>query len=495
MKICYYFQNGTEYAKLPGESVRKNGSVYKKNVIYLGKVADKEKHIFWKRDTGYYVYDPDTGDRKALPDYMPPDDRKGPGSGKGKILDFGDTYVCRELIRKMKYEQVLDSLEREDKDTLFALVCFYTLEAGSCMYASAWLKGNAARILFPGAQLEPPQIQEILARIGQDKRLHSFFHAQRDWITKFVCEDAKSCFTGLALPDSQSLQNRRLIVALQKESGFPLSFSPLGGTIADAPSDGRFLNRSKEYVKDPDRSFYEMKEQEDTDLTEWGSMRSGLSLKSSSAFERGKEALVHNLSEFAEKSRLVSYGGKEFLCRRIDFAIGNQEAFLYLCIENGRFRDPKITRLQRILSVNSDAETLLEELQKQGFLVLISPCPYQEDSALPAYFSRRIVERYFSFRERNSNLKCFLLQSPEILYGHLALSMVAATIQLYLIRKTGEGFDWVEDLFLSLRNQKCIVHKTRISIEEPDAQTRKFYEKFDLAVPSVLSFPAGGDLK
>ena len=51
MEINYQFKNGNEYAKVPGTSYRDNGKVRKKGVIYLGRVIDKEHHIFCNRLT------------------------------------------------------------------------------------------------------------------------------------------------------------------------------------------------------------------------------------------------------------------------------------------------------------------------------------------------------------------------------------------------------------------------------------------------------------
>ena len=61
MEINYQFKNGNEYAKVPGTSYRDNGKVRKKGVIYLGRVIDKDHHIFCNRERGIFSYDPDTG--------------------------------------------------------------------------------------------------------------------------------------------------------------------------------------------------------------------------------------------------------------------------------------------------------------------------------------------------------------------------------------------------------------------------------------------------
>ena len=44
----------------PGKSVRVGGKISKPDQVYLGKVIDKRKNIFWTRERGYYTFDPAT---------------------------------------------------------------------------------------------------------------------------------------------------------------------------------------------------------------------------------------------------------------------------------------------------------------------------------------------------------------------------------------------------------------------------------------------------
>ena len=110
MEINYQFKNGNEYAKVPGTSYRDNGKVRKKGVIYLGRVIDKEHHIFCNRERGIFSYDPDTGVfGKADETYI--SDLKSDGRKKQKILlDFGDSFFLDALIKSIGYDTVLNTL-------------------------------------------------------------------------------------------------------------------------------------------------------------------------------------------------------------------------------------------------------------------------------------------------------------------------------------------------------------------------------------------------
>ena len=49
--------SGTLVGTWPGKSVRVGSKISKPDQIYLGKVIDKEKNIFWTRERGYFTFD------------------------------------------------------------------------------------------------------------------------------------------------------------------------------------------------------------------------------------------------------------------------------------------------------------------------------------------------------------------------------------------------------------------------------------------------------
>lgn len=127
MKISYYKSNDIEYAKIPGKSVRNGKSVCKEGEVYLGRVVDKKSQVYYNRKRGIFTYDPDTQT------YAPADETfssefKEDGRKKPKVLlDFGDSFFVDELLKKMKYSDVLNTIDCRNKDTLYAMIQYYTL--------------------------------------------------------------------------------------------------------------------------------------------------------------------------------------------------------------------------------------------------------------------------------------------------------------------------------------------------------------------------------
>ena len=92
MYYSYFTRNGIEYASATS-SVRKGGRVTKGDQVYLGRVVDKERHIFRNRERGLFSYDIETGEFLDPPrDFDEPPVRRKNARPRPKVLSvsFGD---------------------------------------------------------------------------------------------------------------------------------------------------------------------------------------------------------------------------------------------------------------------------------------------------------------------------------------------------------------------------------------------------------------------
>ena len=115
-KINFYTSRGQRYGKIPATSYRENGKVKKRNDgIYLGRVIDEEKCVFFSAERGLFTYDIETdsylpADEKYVSS-LPDDQRKRPRI----CLDFGNAYLVHELLRSCGFNQVIDSFSYRTK--------------------------------------------------------------------------------------------------------------------------------------------------------------------------------------------------------------------------------------------------------------------------------------------------------------------------------------------------------------------------------------------
>ena len=90
--------DGTEVGRWSGKSIRTGSTITKDKQIYLGKVVDKDKLIFFSRREGYFHFNTDTQEKepiadKDVPMFTPPLDMRL--RERNVIVSFGGSYFLR----------------------------------------------------------------------------------------------------------------------------------------------------------------------------------------------------------------------------------------------------------------------------------------------------------------------------------------------------------------------------------------------------------------
>jgi hypothetical protein len=130
-------------------SIRKGGSVCKGEQIYLGRVLDKEKHIFKSRERGVFFYDLESGNFSGVPaGYEEPKQVRKTKNPKRptRIISFGDIFLLDSYIRKTGMSYAIDATKYRNPDTLYALLAYYILSPHANCHAQDWWELTYARI-------------------------------------------------------------------------------------------------------------------------------------------------------------------------------------------------------------------------------------------------------------------------------------------------------------------------------------------------------------
>ncbi len=505
MELCYQTISGHLYAKVPGKSVREKGTVHKKDVIYLGRVIDKEHNVFFSRERGLYTFDPDTGI------YGPADETyvSMPTRDKRKkvklILDFGDAFFVDSLIHEIGYDKVLSSIPYRNKDTLYAMVQYYVLCSSANDHAHIWYDGSYARVLYPKADLTSQRISDFLESLGDEEKVSSFFDAHVAWVMS-QCSDPAVLADSTGLPNNihfplTAVSNHngkisrevRLTTIVQRDSGFPLLFRETPGNIVDMSTITRTLNEV--FIRDVSVDFVIMDAGYYTNenVEELYSANVDFLTRLSPKYGLYKSIVSQNLQSLRSKENLVEYKGRYVYIKRVNCRIGSKghEAYAYLGYDIDRAGDESHKAVRKASRDKKAAENLHKTLEEAGLFIIVSTLAFEAEDILPAYYTRQLIEQYFDVSKGSSNLTPLRIHSEEALRGHLVLSMIAATINVYIQNKMNTVYDNREEIFMTLRNQKCTLHGSKITTTEPQKQANEFYSRFDIKCP--LYFERIGD--
>ena len=142
---------GTLVGTWPGTTEYIDGKPRKTGQIYLGKVINKERLIFWNRNDGYFSFSTVTLSKKTLEpgeiSFVTSDEPDGARKQRPVLVDFGDSYFLNCFLSGIGYDRVIDTLTVKNRDTLYALLHYYILEDRANSHAETWYRHNYASLL------------------------------------------------------------------------------------------------------------------------------------------------------------------------------------------------------------------------------------------------------------------------------------------------------------------------------------------------------------
>ncbi|MCZ7361774.1 MAG: transposase, partial [Candidatus Methanoperedens sp.] len=188
---------------------------------YLGIVVDKEAKIFKKKEKKQF-------EEEKL------------------ILDFGDTYILNEFMKKTKIRDTLFKVFGDRTEYLLALIYYRLCYPSAMMYAKTWYQGSYARFISKDIDLSSQRISDFLKAIGEEHLQREYFKNHISLLAKTnegIIIDATSMPNQIHFPfntwgynDGGIDKQIRLLFVIDKKSSLPLYFRYLPGNIVDVSS-------------------------------------------------------------------------------------------------------------------------------------------------------------------------------------------------------------------------------------------------------------------
>ena len=511
MALNYQIKDGIEYAKDPGISYRTAKGVRKKNAVYLGRVIDKEKHLFYNKKRGVFRYDDVThtfhdADQEYL-ELLKEEKKehrrnKLPRSPK-LIIDFGDAFFIDSLLKSIGYDEVLRSIRCSNTDTLFSLLQYYVITDAANSHAGTWWEGSYASLLYPDARLNSRRISEFLSELGEEERQREFFKAHIDWLKKNICDDPAILIDSTGLPNSihfplAGISNHngkisrevRMTTVVQRDSGFPMLYRLAPGNIVDVSTLTRTVITLSQYGVNTDMAILDAGYYSDNNVDQLYDagidFLTRLPEKNRNTYKEVKDKCLPSL---LEKENLVEYNGRYVYLKMCEVNIGakkNHTAYAFLGYDADRGSDEVHKAIERASNKKPTIEAMHNKIRESGLFVIITSLPFKNEEILPAYYVRQLAEQYFDVGKGISRMIPLRVHSEESVKGHLMLSQMAAAINVYIQQKMKKYYENREDILVTLRNQKCEVYDTKIVTREGVRTANEYYSKFGITCPDFI---------
>ena len=529
MFITIQTKNGYDYATLT-RSIR-NGNKVEKEYTNLGRVIDRERGVYKNRKRGIYTYDPVTDTYGTCPEEIV--DTKSSRRGayytvEGKrasllVLRFGDIFFFHSFVEKIHIMKVVDAIPFNNKDTLHALVAYYTLSSAANYHAKDWHELSYSKVLYPKAALASQRISEALAAIGMEESKRRFFAAYYPFVKKLQMNDTKDNFEVIKdlddaiLLDSCGLPNDamlpitsinnhngiislefRLIYVVQQKTGLPLFFRYVAGNVIDATTVKRTIEEMKGLGINTkfallDSGYY-------TGMNADILIDAGISFISRVGRTHGiyTDACRTLRDGLETKQNLVKYNGRVYYIQETPVKIGkskDKDAYGYFCLDTTMRNEKQKGINARLADEDIEDEDLFDNMQEAGTFMLVCTRKVEKHNLLGLYYTRNQVEEIFKIGKGSGKMLPICVESEETLRGHLLLTFISsAIIKILMDRILGTGWS-PEIMFSILQYQVVQIFPEYLLTSEPVKSMNDIYRRFRIKCPATIPYSATDDEK
>ncbi len=510
MYLAYDKKNGVEYAKIcTGKRVDGKVTI---DQVSLGRVIDKEKHIFHNKKRGFFSYDVNS-DQYGEVDIATMPEIKRKNRKEKAILTFGNAWFLDWFIKEINMYDAIGALGYGNTDSVRAMVMFYILSQMANYYAEEWLEDSYAHILYPNANLSSQRVSDLLEAIGDETSYRAFFHRYfLDVVNKTEGgEDILIDSTGLpnnihfpltAISNHNGkISNEvRLIYVVQRESNLPLYFKYIPGNVIDVSTLSRTIKELKAYNVDTKFAILDAgylteantKELYDNNISfisrlpEKTNLYKKLISEFSPKLEDEKNLVEYNgRYVYLIRARVVLNGSESRILRDDEEPLPGEGNIAYAYV--GRDIEMQSMEASRIFDNAKAYGYSTEELHRirmmKGLFVLYSSRPIKVIEILAKYYTRQQIEQVFDLCKNNTKMLPLRTQTEETFRGHLVLAFIASVIVKILQEKLKNTKMNPQGVFFSLSNQRCKVFDGRVITCEFTRKSNDVLKFFKLKCP------------
>lgn len=503
--IRYQTRGKSEYGTYC-HAVRDNGKKTN-NDQWLGKVINKEKGIFWNRSDGYYTFTIADGvskiseREKSYFDLVKKEKTSDKVYEPKLLLDFGDIFVLHEVLRITGLLDLFSGIfsDKQKRDTLLGLIGFKLLHNRSNCYANSWFDNSYASLLYQNARLESQRISEFLSELGQEKYLRTFFSKYHEYIGLLarknnVLIDSTGLINDISFPltainNHNGVINEeiRLILVVDRSSGFPLYFKYVPGNIVDVSTlptvyaELKALN-IKLYQSIMDAGYYSEK---NIKVLYQRKIQFIIRVVSGRTFHT--ELVNEHAHDLIKKDHIVYYRNRVIFIKMVRKELFGKIVYAYICIDLQRRHMEERKFIEKLKDEYVSDEDFEKTMDKNGLFVLISSFKIKPVDILPLYYTRQAIEQVFDTAKNNVDLIPLRVHGEDTFRGHLFLSFLACIASLTINQKL-EGTKYCSDgaLFLAGR-LKCSVYNNIIIPGVANKDMNEIIKHLKIKIPLTIN--------
>ena len=441
--------DGTLVARWCGKSVRDGNTVRKEDQKYLGKVIDLDRMIFFKKNEGYYVFNPEDQSFRSLSandvPIAPPKDKRE--REPNVIVTFGGCYFLNALIHGIKYDEVLDSLNVLNKDTLYALLSYYVLSPCADMHAYGWYRDAYARLLYPKANLASQRISDFYVSVGHGNNRQTFFEKHIEYLKGVTkdefciivdstgCQNAVSKMWKTKVSRHENVVNVefRVVLVVHRSTGLPVYYETISGNIVDISTVDRITDMMHAHglevtLVSGDAGYACPSSMERLILC-----GCDILMRLNPTYDTYKDILEEHRDELSPErtDQAVLYRNRVVQVVKAKAILAEDpetgeaiDGFVYLCRDMQAYHTKSSHFMRSKTSKTMTAAEISETCWKFGVFAIVDTRDLSPEDVLPQYYMRQNVEQFFDSAKSFGKMMPVRNHNEETIEGHMFLSFM-----------------------------------------------------------------------
>jgi hypothetical protein len=491
------------YAKYMVNTYVKNGKVYHDSV-YLGKVINKERGVFWSRVRGYFKFTLENGFEQVSPEDHPSASTKGllssSNSPRSISLDFGDIWMIDSIMKGLKLDSVLENLIPEKANAIKALIGFKLISSKAYCEANGWYSESFAQILYQNAKLDSPRISELHAKLGTEELHRKFFQLYFNNVIKKDSELNKNAIA--VIIDSSGLENDinnfltavnnhggkiskeiRITYVVDKDSKIPLFFRISAGNIIDNSLLISTINTLATYGIELEMIIMDAGYSSKSNILDLLSAKIDFITRLCGHTKEYKRLIEENGPELDDIQNAVKYGDRTLYVKKVPISIDDHQLFAYVMQDVDRKRDEEKKIIQNFCNVESQYSRARKNMRYAGKFVLISTKEYSKDEILIVYYTRQSIEQVFDILKNYAGGLPVRGHSTETIRGIILISFISTVIYAELSRKLSNSIYSANTALSLMSRVKINIYGDTNILDDPSKDQKNIFKHLNLEPP------------
>jgi hypothetical protein len=478
----------------------------KNNEVWLGRVFDKEHGIFFNHERGFFRFTVENSFEEltetdiefyALEKKRPSAIKRPSEIFKStKILTFGSDFVLNEVLKSAKIDTVFKSAVPEDSDTLMSLIFYKLLDENANKYAKQWWNKSYSRYLFPKAKLESSEISKFYKKIGDEDSIRQFYYTYYPYL-KNIMPNCKILIDSTGLPNSinfdltkKNVHNGiisnevRLILVMDKNTGWPIYFRYVPGNIVDVSTLEKTLLELKSYKIGISHAIVDAGYYSAKNIATLYKNKIPFLIRSTSTTSLYKNLIVKYKDTLFSTLYRIKYNDRILTMIHEQVDLHGHKAHAYIAMDIQRRFDEQIKLLKNFESKNLTCEEADKSLGTKGMFILLSSKKLKVDEVLPLYYTRQAIEQVFDYAKNDVGLLPLRSHGEDTFRGHLVISFMACIAKIVLNQSLEEKSSFsATSAIHSLNKFGCNVHDNYIYPEDISRESNEIADSLKIQYP------------